>query len=735
MIRKAVAPSFSWRLSFPMLLQCGNSFLRDISRYMISLLPVSHCLPKFVRFFINHAFMSEKGEQTSQAGPSLAQLKEHFRNAANQSADFRSFLEPAIQMIVKSAGFTAVALAWRRDSGLETIVDFEPALERLQAGRVQKESLKRAREQSLEKSNPIYLDSGRLPPGKSADDMEGEPVDPGNVPVFNGLSEDYMALPIPYTGAPLGVIEAMGLPCSGKQRQERLDILEGFAAGIAQFIKNQNIEQISRQLAGGIAYSKLLEGLLVQDDVERQFIKIANHTREITGADRVCLFQASHPVEVTELEREMHYDLVAVSGIDSVNSKSSLSDVLSQTGRCLLAAVARQQTDADKKRSATSVLVVMAQREHPDPASRPEEVIAYFEQVPSNWVVALALYDSKHRVIGLLFCEGLKANPEQHAIVNALKPLARSLGSVMAREAQESNERVLRMARSWVRFKGEKSSRRKMKRLAWVGIALLVVMLFPMPFKLKGEALLKPRVYEALPAYSAERLVDLRVEEGAVVGEGDVLAVFDQENLSLATLEAEVAWRGLQLEAEIAMQEGNEREARLLQNQAEQSRIQYAVSKRMLEESEIRAPFDAWVIGPQRMEYREGTYFSRGETVIELANLSEWQVRAFIREADILLLEERFQDKGKIEGELILQAAPSEAWQVIIDRDTDFTFGSTMSPKGESAFAITIPVKRPEGLPLQLANEFSGKLEVPMGYRPVAYVLFRDFIHFMRYIF
>lgn len=680
--------------------------------------------------------MTNDSQNKSSSEP--AQYAEYFSRLATAAGDLRGYLDQGVRQL-RGLGFSSIGLFWKRDEGLDPVMGPGTERSRLGFGPVQEQAFHSARARAAEGGEIFYLESGRLPPGKTVADIEGSPPETSEPTIFNGTPEDFMVLPVRYMDKVVGVLEAFApADDSGRAREERLAALGAFGAGIADLVKNQNVSKITAQITAGLAFANMLEALLRPDEESGHFIQIVNHARDLTGADRVCLFTAEYPVAVDKLGQESTFGLAAVSGIDEINHRSAQAAILYRAGQALLTAAAKQQAESESKAGKAgrrAALVGVAAREHPDPASRPQDILAYFEELPSQWVTALALYDERKQVVGVLMCEGMSADRNLQRLLEALRPLANPVGLAVARKVEETGQPALRMARRWVRWRGEPRRGRRGRRWLAAITVFLVVMLFPIRFNVSAEALLQPRMYQTLAAAFTGRLAELNIQQGDMVEAGSLLAAFDQEENRLAMLEAEAELRRLRSEVEIARQQGREHEARLLANDAEKARVKLDLARHNMENAELHAPFHARVIGPENLRHRRGTFFSRGESVVELAGVEEWRVAAYFREQDLPLLEKLKHQEEELPAELTLQASPGESWALSLPPDEPLAFNATVGPSNEAALRLYFPIQQPEALPVDLADEFSGKVRVDLGYRPVAYVLFRDFVNYIRYRF
>jgi hypothetical protein len=150
-----------------------------------------------------------------------------------------------------------------------------------------------------------------------------------------------------------------------------------------------------------------------------------------------------------------------------------------------------------------------------------------------------------------------------------------------------------------------------------------------------------------------------------------------------------------------------------------------------IDRGNVRAPIDGIVIGPQTLPTRNGDFVRVGEGLLVMADPSSWRVRIQLREQDQTVLEETFHRAGTIQAEVKFNAEPTKTYLTALTKDDQIFKGLDLGG-GKYGFAVSLPFAPSEKLTHEFRIGFSGRASFEIGRSPLAYVFFRDFIHFLR---
>jgi len=136
-------------------------------------------------------------------------------------------------------------------------------------------------------------------------------------------------------------------------------------------------------------------------------------------------------------------------------------------------------------------------------------------------------------------------------------------------------------------------------------------------------------------------------------------------------------------------------------------------------------------LGAQSLSSRIGQIPRPGENVLEVIDPRNWKVQIDVREQDLIILDRTLAQKGPIDGSVRLAANPTQAYPIAVHTREELAYGLDTS-RGDFLFQVSVPLEaEPSQLDL-LKSGFAGRASFGCGKRPIAYVLFHDFINFVK---
>ena len=377
--------------------------------------------------------------------------------------------------------------------------------------------------------------------------------------------------------------------------------------------------------------------------------------------------------------------------------------------------------------------LVFTYRESGKEEDRPDAVNLYFDAIPMNWATTIPLFDRESNICGILLFEGQKDPDKVKSTFLQMRDLAYSGGRALGTSLYWHNRRSLRIAHSVARINTHYTKTRRRRLLTKIMLPVTILSLFmclPVSFKIRGGATLRPTSYQTLPAMVASRVIDVLVKEGDSVSRGDLLAVLDSRDLRLQLQQAEQEYQRNMAESDLALNMGNETRMQVAQLNAWQSAALADKLRYELSMTEIRAPFDGIVVGPLNLSMRVGQVLKIGEPVLEMAEPGKWEAKIEVREQDLIYLDRLLSEKKTIPVEIKFNADPTRIHYLEVNDPSQLAYGLE-TRSGNYAFALVVPFDDISGAE-ELKMGYSGRATFNTGKRALAFVLFRDFIHFLK---
>ncbi len=186
-------------------------------------------------------------------------------------------------------------------------------------------------------------------------------------------------------------------------------------------------------------------------------------------------------------------------------------------------------------------------------------------------------------------------------------------------------------------------------------VALGIVMLLPLPYKISAELELQPVQHRFIAVPFDGPLESSHVRPGDIVSKGDLLATINPREVQyeLASIRAELnravqEKKGLMVEHDFAG-------SKIAALESERLRLQTDLLQHRRDNLEIHSPLSGVVVSGD-LKQSEGMPMSRGETLFEIAPLGEMVVEIAVPETDIVHVREGMQ------VDFYVHALPTRAW-------------------------------------------------------------------------
>jgi multidrug efflux pump subunit AcrA (membrane-fusion protein) len=221
------------------------------------------------------------------------------------------------------------------------------------------------------------------------------------------------------------------------------------------------------------------------------------------------------------------------------------------------------------------------------------------------------------------------------------------------------------------------------------------------------------------------------VREGEAVKKDQVLARLDTTDVEMSIRSVQQEYNRAMVELSAAFVSGDDGRIRAAQLNLQTRLTQLEKLQRDLDRLTLRAPYDGVVWNAGTLATRIGQMTKTGEPLLDVIKPGNWKVRVDLREQDLRVLDHRLQAREEVTGHLRLAANPVESFPLAVTSREQLNEGLDAS-HGEYIFQVEVPLEaRPNQVEL-IKSGMAGRASFACGRRPLAYVLFRDFVNFIR---
>ncbi len=724
---------------------------------------------------------------SSQVQRVAADISARLSQAAKEPPEFGAYFQIHADCLIQA--LQPVGLAYEMATGQTFQRAFAINYEslKLQDSPAQDLAFQRTVRTTAEQGKPIFLDANTAP----TDGLRGlQPEDapaPEILPAHNLTPYQQVFVPIPLSKKMIGVVHAWFTPGDATIVNARVAVLAHAASEVELYLKARRISDISQELSRINTYSRFLEDVAGDQDLESVSWKLVNYAREAVGCDRVCMLTDMKYglAEAKGLPASDRLGLQACSGLRRPHARSEHAEVLKAHASELLKLAVGEMppsesngqngppvapaTDSsgappgpgEAKAAAAGpaskpvpstvasdgrpqMRIIFTTRDPSKTASRPDAVNRYFDVIGMNWSTVLPLYDRDNRVCGTLLFEGQQTNDKMAALFMQMRDLAVSGGRALSTALVWERRRTLRGARVLMRWRDQlmgTSRRRIAIKYGLPAIATIALLAYPFSYRISGDATARPVNVQTLSALTNGRLLSVEAREGDRVKKGQILCTLDSSDLRLQLQQAEQERERAETEASLALrQERSETRMQIARLSAKKAETMAQQLRREIEFTEIRAPFDGIVVGPQDLTQRRGQVVRIGETVAEIVDPTRWEVRVSVREQDVPTLIEavearrRAEPTGGVPAEMVLTANPNVSYTLHLVSPTSFAHRLDTSG-GKYNFSAILPLEGTGTLGAEIKPGYTGNIKFSCGRRPLAQLLFGDFIRFLKLTF
>ena len=648
---------------------------------------------------------------------------------------------------------------------------FRKAVNEVAAGK--KPILFQANSRSREGSNNLAIDTA---------------VTSEHLTLFNDTPFEQFFIPIPMNTKVAGVLHAWFKPVNNETTQTRLLLLKHFCEEVVLYLRSRRATDLTQEITRINTYSHLLEDLAGDIDLDSVAWNIVNFARETVDCERVSIFHVKD--FPNQNGHGLNFEILACSGLKRPHARSEqaeiLKDLVKELARYTLSDTApfQEQKASDANATVTPQIVEQPQpaetgekgelllrspgpqnqskekdkvpekpshtlpsgdrprfhltftyRDPEKTASRPEAINQYFDLIPMNWATSLPLFDRDGLICGILLFEGRNNAEKAKSTFLHMRDLAYSGGRSLGTSLYWNKRRSFRVIKEVARLKTRYVNTDKRKLMLKMGLPValvLMVLCLPFKFKIRGDAFLRPTHFQSMPAMVSARLDEVLIREGQSVNKGDLLAVLETRDLELQLHQAQQEYQRHMAESDMARNMGAETQMQVSQLDARKSAALIDKLRYELSHAEVRAPFTGVVIGPLNLQMRVGNVLKVGEPVVEMAKPDSWEVKIDVREQDLVFLERFMRKHEVIASDVKFNADLTKTYTLELNHVDQLAYGLETGTGSENySFAVVLPIDKSVDKE-NLKMGYTGNAAFMIGRRPLAYIMFRDVVHFFR---
>lgn len=259
--------------------------------------------------------------------------------------------------------------------------------------------------------------------------------------------------------------------------------------------------------------------------------------------------------------------------------------------------------------------------------------------------------------------------------------------------------------------------KRKLGAIAAI-IVLLSTLFIPLPYQLTVPCVVSAKDIRTLAAPLDGVLIEAMIVEGDHIQKGDVLCRFDRRALDQELNKLESERQVISWERDRAIATSVPVEAQLTSAKLNLIEARIAIVQRRAEQSSMLAPFDGVVITGD-LRKRIGSVISRGETLFEIAPVSNW--RLDLQVAQSLIGEV----KTGLMGHFITHARPDSSSPFCLERVPP----AALAHEGRTIFVAEARIEKSESW---LRPGMEGIAKINISRRPLWWQLFHRPVDYLR---
>lgn len=465
------------------------------------------------------------------------------------------------------------------------------------------------------------------------------------------------------------------------------------------------VEQNAEQLA---AVLEMMRFVGKQNDPQSQVHELANRVRPVLKAHRA-----------------------AVVSFWSRQPQVVFADVVDANGKAVLVRTVRLLAEAAWQREMP--MTFTKRQELPDEDEGLSPLLDDLFSLGNAQAVCLTPIRDEQRIIAMLVVEydaaeevGRKA-PLQQEIALQVGPF---LGQTV--QWQQRPLRGVSDALWRVKKRPIPTAIKTLIAVLVLAAVLIGVTMVPVPLHLRTDARLEPESLAAVTTPFSGQVSEVLVTSGDHVDAGQVLARLDDTDLQLELAQVRKAIEQQRVALASARAEGKRADIRAAELAIQRFDIQAQALQRKIAKATIVAPLSGVVLS-RRPQDHVGQTVAEGDALLELGDLSQFQLVMDVEEADLSLIQQQLTQNQAVPVTFLSHTWPDLTQSTqIVSLDALSPTSLPQAQKQRHVYHVTVPVTL-TGIDgeLILANP-SGRAKMHVGQGSIMYRYFRRAWQFVR---
>lgn len=413
-------------------------------------------------------------------------------------------------------------------------------------------------------------------------------------------------------------------------------------------------------------------------------------------------------------------DRVAAVGYWGGAKEVSFSDALDTNRKAVLVRAVEALADAVRRRQVPMSFTRNQELEEEDDGLGP--LLEDVWELSNAEAVCLTPMRDGDDIVGVMWAEYPTAD-EAGRRASTQQEISQQAGPILAQTIAWEQRPLRRTSDAIAAIKARPGSAALRALVTLTLVAAFVYLAFfrPMPLYLRGDAKLEPSEMAIVAAPAGGQVDQVNVRGGQVVRAGQVLVEMDATEFQLELQETLRAIEGERVSLDAARSEGERSDIRAASLRIEQLEVRREALERKIDRAQVRSLIDGVVLS-RNTQHLEGRNVSQGETMLQVANLSSFDLVVELKESDLTLVENSLREGRAVPVSFLSRPWPDRIQQAQI---TDLqSLSPTSSPdehNQQHLFRVTVSVDL-QGLnpQLALANP-TGRARLDVGESSAAY--------------
>ncbi len=455
---------------------------------------------------------------------------------------------------------------------------------------------------------------------------------------------------------------------------------------------------------------KFTENVHESLDPQRVLYQIANHGRDALACQRVVVW----------IDPKVRRGLRAVSGVDKPDHRAIQMQAIERLCRYCL----------EQAKPIIAFRGTLKELNDDEPLT---PLLKDYFNVGSLDQIFLQPIKHEERLLGVLAAEGFEEQAGAN-LAGLMTSVAKHAGVALTNALDVA---ALPVVRPLARLKKARSgTTRRHRWIYWaagVVAALVIGAMVPWTIQIDCACELKPALLRVVESPLEGLRIAEVVRKTGRVEQGEIIARLDDDELQtqLFSLQTELAQEKAKLN-----QETRQAAKRVIELQIDKINNEIARVRRQIEQCKITAPIAGTILTPE-LELRQGLTVKKGDAIVEVADLSQWQLVLDVPQEDVGWVQRGLDapDADPLEVRYYLSSYPEKKLREQITDPDALAHKARLKDKG-NVFEVRVDVRSEEleRIGQSLLSGSTGQAKIATVKRPLGYVLLRKVIRFFRVV-